>query len=315
MNLKEITLNPMLPIWAMAIICVVLLCFKRKGVIPYIRQIIVVILLFVINLRPMVPDENIKVEKQKLDSYVILVVDDTISMLAEDYTGGATRMSAVKNDLCYIVDELNGSKFAVIGFNNNSSIMAPYTDDTYFVKNLINQLYPLPAVNATGTNISVCRSSIASCINDAQLMSDGHISVIFVSDGENTDNNTLRSFAEIGENVELGAVLGYGTRTGGQMHYALDEDGEEGLIMDGSSPAVSKIDEDNLQQVAEDLGVPYVHMENMHSADSVIRDMRAVFEADPEEEMKIGYTDIYFYFVIPIAVLVAYEFISVKRKG
>ena len=37
----------------MVIICIGLLAIKRKGIIPYIRQILIVLLLFVINLRPM----------------------------------------------------------------------------------------------------------------------------------------------------------------------------------------------------------------------------------------------------------------------
>ena len=37
----------------MIILCLGLLAIKRKGIIPYVRQILIVILLFVINLRPL----------------------------------------------------------------------------------------------------------------------------------------------------------------------------------------------------------------------------------------------------------------------
>ena len=36
--------NPIIPIWLMAIICVALLIVKRKGIWPYIRQIIIIAL-------------------------------------------------------------------------------------------------------------------------------------------------------------------------------------------------------------------------------------------------------------------------------
>ena len=51
--MEHITFEPIIPIWLMVIICVGLLAIKRKGVIPYVRQVLMVLLLFAINLRPM----------------------------------------------------------------------------------------------------------------------------------------------------------------------------------------------------------------------------------------------------------------------
>ena len=48
--MDDIIFNPIIPVGAMAVICVILLCLKRRGVAPYIRQIIIILLLFVINL-------------------------------------------------------------------------------------------------------------------------------------------------------------------------------------------------------------------------------------------------------------------------
>lgn len=50
-------INPIIPIWLMAIICIALAIFKRKGKFAYIRQIIMIILLFMINLRMMIPTD------------------------------------------------------------------------------------------------------------------------------------------------------------------------------------------------------------------------------------------------------------------
>ena len=59
--MDQFKFEPIIPIWLMAIICVVLLVIKRKGIIPYIRQIIMVLLLFAINLRPMYVSNEVKV--------------------------------------------------------------------------------------------------------------------------------------------------------------------------------------------------------------------------------------------------------------
>ena len=67
----KILINPILPVWLMGIICVGLLFLKRKSLGAYIRQIIAVLLLFIINIRPMVPNESISVETEKLNIKVI----------------------------------------------------------------------------------------------------------------------------------------------------------------------------------------------------------------------------------------------------
>ena len=77
------TVNPIIPIWLMAIICIALAFFRRKGTFNYIRQIAIIVLLFIINLRIMVPDYDAETIKRKID--VLFVVDNTISMQAEDY--------------------------------------------------------------------------------------------------------------------------------------------------------------------------------------------------------------------------------------
>ena len=43
-------IHPIIPIWLMAVICVGMLVMKRKGIWNYIRQILIVALLFTINL-------------------------------------------------------------------------------------------------------------------------------------------------------------------------------------------------------------------------------------------------------------------------
>ena len=80
----------------MGILCIILLIMRRKNKYAYIRQILIVILLFVINLRIMIPSSDVKVQTNNFD--VLFVIDETISMLAEDYNGNNTRYEGVKED-------------------------------------------------------------------------------------------------------------------------------------------------------------------------------------------------------------------------
>ena len=74
-------IDPIIPIWLMGILCVGMIFLKKRSRIAYVRQIIAIVLVFLINLRIMVPSDNVSSNTQTLDTYVLFVVDDTISMI------------------------------------------------------------------------------------------------------------------------------------------------------------------------------------------------------------------------------------------
>ena len=52
-------IDPIIPIWLMLILCVGMAFLKRRKRSAYIRQIAAIILIFLINLRIMVPSSNV----------------------------------------------------------------------------------------------------------------------------------------------------------------------------------------------------------------------------------------------------------------
>ena len=288
---------------------------------PYIRQILMVLILFAINLRPMYISSEIKVIRQKLNCYCIIVLDDTLSMMADDYDGGEgleTRMDGAKADIDYITKNLVGAKFCIIDFNNDVNLVCPFTDDNKYIKDSVDSIYPLVDYHATGTNINVCKKLLGQMINDAKMLNDGHVVVFFLSDGENTDDHILDNFSDIADGIEGGAIMGYGTTKGGQMKYYDELHGEDVVVEDKRDypyqPAVSKIDEKNLRSLSLDLGIDYIHMDESEDIDETLEKVMMLLDAETEETKEYGYADVYFWFVIPLAALVAYEFISVKRR-
>ena len=249
------------------------------------------------------------------------MLDDTLSMMADDYDGADgknTRMDAAKADIDYITKNLVGAKFCIIDFNNDANLICPFTDDNKYIKDSVDAIYPLVDYHATGTNLNCCKKLLGQMINDAKLLNDGHVVVYFLSDGENTDDHRLDNFSDIAEGIEGGAILGYGTAKGGQMTYHDDLHNEDVLVEDKRDypykPAVSKIDEKNLKSLSLDLGIEYIHMDESEDLDENLEKVMKLLDAETEETKEYGYADLYFWFVIPLAALVVYEFISVKRR-
>ncbi len=311
-------INPIIPIWLMAIICAALLLLKRKGVIPYIRQIVIIVLIFVINLRMMVPDGNVKGKTKQVDAYVLLVVDNTISMLARDYNGETERLTAVKEDCAYIIDELYGARFSVISFDNNANMLSPFTDNADYAKSVVNSIYPLDEFYARGSSMNICKNMLIETLKTAKDKKNGNVIVFFISDGEITNDDTLESFKETADYIDNGAVLGYGTKEGGEMYVQSYFDDKPVAIEDTSDypykTAKSKIDEDNLGQIADDMGIDYVNMNKKADIDKVLSDIKNDSKVSMTDTDMDGYNDIYYIFVIPLLLLLLYEFVEYRRR-
>ncbi len=317
--MEQLRFEPILPIWVMVLICITLLLLKRKGIAPYIRQIFIVVLLFIINLRPMYASQSVKVVKQDINCYCIFVVDNTTSMIAEDYQGNNPRMEGVKADIAHITESLGGADFAVIDFNNEAHLSSPFTDDGVYINSVVDSLAPPYLMYAQGTNLSVVHPLLESLIGECEEKENGEILVFFLSDGENTDDNKMDDFSDLAEHIDGGAVMGYGTDVGGQMHWHDVLSDETVLVQDERSypyvTAISKIDEDNLEDLADDLGLPYVAMNKTSNIDDVLDGILTDLNTEDKEDTMRGYKDTYYFFAIALAGLLAYEFISVKRRA
>ena len=307
-------LFPIIPIWIMLIICISLIIYiiiKKRDLL----QILIIILLFVINLRIMIPSNNSKTIKNDLD--ILFVIDNTISMNALDYNGSNTRLSGVKEACNYIIDELNGSRFSVITFDNTSRIVTPYTYDTNITREAISIMTPINELYAKGSSIDVSLDSIMYSLKNSKKKNDNNRIIFFISDGENTSNNSIKSFKSISKYISDGAVLGYGTKKGGYMkdesEYATNE-----YIMDYTDTnfgkAISKIDEKNLKEIANDMDVDYIHITNSNNIKSKIKQIKNKTKSTLESNDKSSYDDIYYIFVIPLLILLFIEFDRFRRR-
>lgn len=310
--------NPIIPVWLMGIICVILLLLKRKGVKNYIRQIMVVVLLFVINLRIMVENDKTPTVMTNVD--VLFVVDNTISMLAEDYGDGTRRIDAVKADCNYIMEKMPGASFSVASFANSVQRLIPYTVDYNNAMQALNTLNGQGSLYAMGTSLNDVLDAMEEMLDSDK---DNYRIVFFISDGEITNKEKLKSYPELKNYVDAGAVLGYGTLEGGPMKtvaFTGDEEEPEYLYYyEGLDEikAISKIDEDNLESIAYDLGVHYVHMTEQSQIDDVLESIQEDIKNSNQEstgKSTDGYSDTYYWFVIPLVLLLAIDFLYYKRK-
>lgn len=339
-EVKTVNISPVLPIPVMAIICIGMIALKRKGVWNFTRQIIIAVLIFAINLRPALPTDKIVVVKNDVD--VLFVVDNTISMLAEDYgSDDDRRMDAVREDIETIMGEFEGARFGLLTFDDTANYVIPYTSEPDIVLNATQTLEGRLKEYAGGTSLNISYDALKEVlenntgVNDDddddddddedvdRITGEDRIQVVFyISDGEITSGDRLRSFEKISPLIDTGAVLGYGTSQGGQMHVRNYLLGTYELLQYYDSgynlvTAISKIDEDNLKNIATDLGIGYYHMQNHSDLNEAITAVKtAISTGDFERSDKSGEGKLEVYYILSgaLAVFLIYDMIYYRRK-
>ena len=312
--------KPIIPLFVVIPVLLIILCLYivrevRKDeqiiwkIFAVIRITAIVVLAFLVNLRIMDKKYDSTIEMKNLD--VLFVVDTTISMWAEDYDGNKARMDGVIKDTEYIIDELSGSNFGLIRFDNRGQILAPFTQDHNTVRDAFTTIKMPDRYYAKGSSMNNSYDEMKALL-DSSNQKEGRMTVLFfISDGENTDGNEQKSFKELEPLIDTGAVLGYGTEQGGNMP---DNYGGKLYDYDTGSDAVSKIDEDNLKKMAGEMDIDYIHMKSTANVKYLVESIKNGSSLVVEKADSVSYEDTYYIYAIILAVLLMLEMVIFIRK-
>lgn len=342
-------MNPIIPIWLMTIICIVILVLilyhsqlsdriknrqnsqktlRQQNLIKQYRinsaiKIAIVVLLFIINLRFMLPNgESIAINS---NTNILFVIDTSVSMKALDYNGNKERFEGVINDCCYIVNELSSCKFSIITFGDTAQRVIPFTTDTDMVQAELKSIHLEDSNYAKGSSMNLVKDTLETTLKREQNRQGGpsKFIVFFITDGEITkENEVLQPFTSISQYISNGAVLGYGTTTGGKMVNSFYEEEPaseyyyvyyyENYEM---TTAISRIDEKNLKQIANDLGLEYIQMSKTSNMNNKISNIKKQLSKTQTTQEKIHtYQDTYYYFAILLVILLITDLIIKKRR-
>ena len=281
-------------------------------ILKILRVLAILALVFVINLRIMGKRYNVDVELKNID--VLFVVDTTISMWAEDYNGDQPRMDAVIRDCEHIMDSLAGSNFSLIRFDNRAQILAPFTQDSRNVSDAFATISTPDKYYAKGTTPNVAYEAMGEMLTSSSKKEDRTTIVFFISDGEVTaDKEEVMSFAGLEGLIDGGAVLGYGTKTGGKMYdkasYQYIRDPETG------NDAFSILNEVTLQDLASEMDIDYIYMDDPAKIEYLLDSIKSGSSMQMASSDNVSYEDTYFYYVIPLLLLLLIEMVLVIRRG
>lgn len=219
-------------------------------------RLVMLLACFLMLLRPGIPGGTS--QTLATDTDIVIVLDTTASIVAEDWDGDRPRLEGVRADVQSIVDEYPGARFALITFDASSEQRLPLTTDATALMSSLEILRPEVTSQSRGSSIGIAAAMVQEALAAAAEQSPERSRMVFyLGDGEQTVSSDPESFSGSAAYVDGGSVLGYGTTDGGPMKVTSGSfSGDQGYIEYQGEPAMSVIDEANLQTVAEELGVP-----------------------------------------------------------
>lgn len=307
-------LELLMPLWAiiplfggMLFLCAVLLVRRPRQRVAWLRRGLMVALLLVVALRPVTPLEGEQTER--MNANVFFVVDRTGSMNAEDYHGEQPRLEGVQADMERIMEMTEGSRYSIIGFDSSATQQLPLTTDAGAAAAWIDTLETEPTAYSQGSNMDRPLTTLLTALTETRRDDpDSHILVYFLADGENTDEREAEPFSQTASLVDGGAVLGYGTTEGGQMRASGGDTDGEYITDESGQPGISRIDEEQLETIAGQMGVPYLHRDDPEAPIEGTMEGITLRSVPTESPRSVAsFEDWYWIAAIPLAGLVIWE--------
>ena len=190
-------------------------------------------------------------EHETKGAEIMIVLDVSNSMLAEDYT--PNRLDRAKLAISRLVDKLRDDRIGLIVFAGNSFVQLPITTDYVSAKMFLNSI-TTDSVPVQGTAIG---DAINTAIRSFSAQSEKSRAVIVITDGENHEDDPVAAAAQAAEMGIRVFTIGVGSPEG----KPIPMDGELLKDKDGEI-VVTRLDEKVLQDVAQAGNGVYVRAGN-----------------------------------------------------
>ena len=285
-------------------------------ILTVVRRVLIVLLTVVVLVRPSWGAAPSQMRTADLD--VLVVVDRTRSMVAEDGPGGVARMGQLKKDLKALSKALPSVRFGAITFGGEVvRTEMPFTYDTTAFGAWVEGLYAERAFDGSGSTVDAPREEVVEALErDRERYPERRRIVVFASDGENTrEGIDQESFAEVDDLSAGGVVLGYGTEEGGRMPWD-DERPQDGYLKDGEGQdARSRIDLANLRDIAAQMGLKSLHRTAKGTSEIATEASTWDSEMLTEETSASGKVSRAWIFGFPLIALLLWELWGHRRRG
>jgi Ca-activated chloride channel family protein len=253
-----------------------------------------------------VPLDEGKEETAGID--IMIALDVSKSMLGNDIK--PSRLERAKQLVSTLIENAENNRVGLVLFAGKAYLQMPLTPDIAEAKLFLSNA-SVDAVPVQGTNIS---EALNLCNNALDTKEKKHKAVVLISDGEDHDDEAIQTAGTLADNGAIVFTVGIGTTEGS----TIIEPGTGALKRDNSGKTVvSKLNEDELKDIASKTGGNYFYMDNVAAtATNVIRALDGIEKKLVESGGEKSYLSLSpFIIAVALLLLITEIFIPERRKN
>ena len=235
------------------------------------------------------PQRGVRLKEQQVKgAEVIIALDVSNSMLAEDYS--PNRLERAKMAISRVTEKLKDDRIGLIVFAGDSYVQIPMTSDYISAKMFLNSI-STGSVPVQGTAIG---SAIDLGVRSFSEESDKSRAIIVITDGENHEDDPVsaaKRAADMGVRV---FTIGVGSVEG---KFIPLPDG--GYITDAEgNNVVTRLDDKSLQKIADAGNGVFVHSSNVEfGLEPIIEEIQKMDDEVMTTVTYEEYEELYMYFL------------------
>jgi Ca-activated chloride channel family protein len=194
------------------------------------------------------------VHRKGLD--ILIAIDVSSSMRAEDVA--PSRMENARQELAFLVEELQGNRIGLIGFAGASFLFCPLTTDTDAVEMFLDEM-TIEAVPLPGTALGdAIRRAIETFKLSEQSQSGGSKVLLLLTDGEDHESQPVEAAKAASKAGIVIDTIGLGTAEGG---FIPDPQTGDVVRDESGNKVLSKLEGAILKEIAESTGGVYMRLD------------------------------------------------------
>lgn len=216
---------------------------------------------------------------------VMVALDVSNSMMAQDIK--PNRIERAKQVLGKIVEKMEGNRMGLVLFAGNAYLQMPLTTDLNAARLYISSANP-DAVPAQGTEIG---QALKICNASLDTREKKYKTIILITDGETHDEKVEDAIKLLQENGVVVQTIGIGSPEGAPIFDAALNDFKKD---ENGNTVISKLNEKELQQIAEKTGGNYFLFSNAEVVSNSV--MAAIGQMEKKQTGGGGTKNYYSYF-------------------
>jgi len=274
----------------------------------YLKLFAVVLLIFALA-RPQTPVADSKIQSEGID--IVLALDCSTSMLAEDFKLGGQRQSRIEVIKSVVKDFIMGRKndrIAIVAFAARAYTVCPLTLDYGWLLNNLDRVKT--GLVEDGTALG---SGIATSLNRLKDSKAKSKIVILLTDGRNnTGKISPLTASEAAKALKI-KVYTIGAGSKGPVPYPVKDFFGNTVYQ----PIEIDIDEDTLIKIADMTGAKYFRATDTESLRKIYKEIDALEKTAIEEKGYLEYNELFSLFLVTALLILLLEIVlsnTILRK-